>query len=451
MIGLRRIALLLLCVGISTAWSGEIRTGPPEGIKTVDFGQIYYGARCALHGGDPYDPSAVLRQFKMDGGRFPEGGNAGILVPFVISVGVNLPTSLFFAVPLALLPWGIAQTICILLIVLLLTLAAFLVWDLSDEVPLLAGCMTAFILLNCETITLVGNIAGISVGLCIIAVWCFIRNRYIWAGILLLALSLVLKPQDAGFVWLFFLLSRGVMRKRALQTLAIVTVFALLTTIWIAQVSPHWVHELQHNLALAAAPGSTNDPTPAGLSSKSAAPIMDLEGPVSIFSSNPHVYIRAAALIGGIPILFWMIAVIRGRTSRQRIYLGLAAISALTLLPVYHRTHDAKLLLLAVPACALLWAEKGQRRWIALALTAAGILSTSDIPRAFLILLHQNLSVSTTTLAGKMITLFVYQLAPLLLLAMGCFFLWLFVRYAPPPESVTTQNSAKNMAISEAD
>ena len=52
-----------------------------------------------------------------------------------------------------------------------------------------------------------------------VAVWCFIRERFVPAGILCLAVSLAVKPQDAGLVWLYFLLVGGVYPKRALQTL----------------------------------------------------------------------------------------------------------------------------------------------------------------------------------------------------------------------------------------
>jgi hypothetical protein len=35
-----------------------------------------------------------------------------------------------------------------------------------------------------------------------VAAWCFIKGRFIPAGILCLAVSLAIKPHDAGLVWL---------------------------------------------------------------------------------------------------------------------------------------------------------------------------------------------------------------------------------------------------------
>ena len=61
------------------------------------------------------------------------------------------------------------------------------------------------------------------------------------------------------------------------------------------------------------------------------------------------------------------------------------------MLPVYHRPYDAKLLLLAVPACAALWAQGGVRRWLGLVTTSAAILVTSDFPSALLVALGRRL------------------------------------------------------------
>ena len=48
----------------------------------------------------------------------------------------------------------------------------------------------------------VGNVAGIVVRLYAVAVWCFLRERFAYAGVLCLAIGLLVKPHDAGLVWL---------------------------------------------------------------------------------------------------------------------------------------------------------------------------------------------------------------------------------------------------------
>jgi len=79
------------------------------------------------------------------------------------------------------------------------------------------GALIGFFLANCELLIVLGNMAGVAIGLCVVAVWCFLRERYVAAGIFCLAISLAIKPHDSGLVWLYFLLAGGIYRRRALQ------------------------------------------------------------------------------------------------------------------------------------------------------------------------------------------------------------------------------------------
>jgi hypothetical protein len=101
------------------------------------------------------------------------------------------------------------------------------------------------------------------------------------------------------------------------------------------------------------------------------------------------------------------------------------------MLVTYHRPYDAKLLMLAIPACAILWNEGGPIRWIALAVNTAGIVLTGDIPLAILGIFANKLHVGTAGIYGKMLTVLLMRPASLILLAMGMFYLWVYVRRAP--------------------
>jgi hypothetical protein len=427
----KQLALLLLCIALSTFWSYEIRLHYQGVVKMPDFAEIYYGARCAILHQDPYQPSNVAHQFRADNPGLKSDPLAAESARIVVTVGVNLPTTLFAAVPLALLPWSIAQNLWMLLCAALLFLAAYLMCDLAPGAPVVSACLAAFMLVNCEEVLTLGNLAGVAVGLCLIAAWCFLKNRFVPAGAALLAISLILKPHDAGMVWLYFLLAGGSMRRRALQTLAATAILSLLAALWVATVSPHWTQELSRNLAAVSAPGSTSDPALTGLTSRSAGEIIDLQAAFSIFKNNPHFYNPLSYLIAGSLILVWAIAALRRRFSLDSALVALAAISALSLLPLYHRTHDAKILLLALPACAMLWAGKGPPRWIALALTSAAIFYTSDIPLLVLLAVTRNLPGSPSTFDAKLLDLVLLQPDPPILLATGCFYLWVYVRPIP--------------------
>ena len=445
MIGGKRIAMLLLCVGISAWWSHEIRRGIRDGISMADFSAIYYGARCVMQHKDPYDANTFLREFRAEGGRFPTNSTASKVDPIIVTNCINLPTALLLTTPFAMLPWGVAQTLWIVLTAGLLAMAACFLWDLGAKAaPIVWVCLAGFLLANCEQLLVLGNSAGIAVSLCVVAAWCFLRERYAMAGVFLLAISLVLKPQDAGFVWLYFLLAGGALRKRALQTLAVAGILGLFAAIWIAPSSPHWIQELHRNLAVGSARGAINDPGLTGAMEKSVGKIIDMQAALSVFRNAPRFYNFVSYLIGGFLILIWSIAVLKKRSSREGARLALAAISALSLLPVYHRTHDAKLLMLAIPACAMLWTEGGPRRWIALALTSVGILLTSDIPIAFLLVCTRNLSLSTSSVTGKVMTMILLRPIPLVLLATGSFYLWVYAHYSPSPAGLVRQHDAAN-------
>jgi hypothetical protein len=108
----------------------------------------------------------------------------------------------------------------------------------------------------------------------------------------------------------------------------------------------------------------------------------------------------------------------------------LAAIVPVTLLVTYHRPWDAKLLLLTIPACAILWAEGGRAGRIGLALTGAAIVASGDIPLILLSIFTKGVRISTESFAGKMQGIMLARPITPILLAMSIFFLWVYVRPA---------------------
>lgn len=439
-----RLLVLLLCAGWSTKLAITIRNGT-GGVETaLDFGAVYYQARCAIEHKDPYDPETVLKEFEGYGWKLPAGNSvAEHVARSVVTEAVYPPTALLVMAPLARLPWPVARNVWLGLISALLALASLAMWDLATDAPVVAGCLAAFVLLNCVLVLVLGNPAGLVVPLCVIAAWGLLKERFAWMAVAILAIGLVVKPQDAGFVWLYFLLAGGIGRKRALQTLAAVGVLAACAAIWMLGSSPHWMGELHRNLTLVSVHGGTSDPGPGGITNRGTGPIVSLQNSVGIFRDDPHFYNAVTYAVGGCLILWWGIAVLRKRSTREEALLALAAISLLTMLPVYHRSHDAKLLLLAIPACAMLWKAGGVKRWIALALTGAAILVTSDIPNVLLAEATRKMTISPSTMGGKF-TLLVLQPAPLVLLAAACFYLWLYTRHQPNESKVEQQ---RTMAI----
>ncbi len=420
-----RASLLLLAVaaGISICWGIALERGARLGV--MGFPGIYLGTRCLVHGGDPYDLNQLRNTYSAAG--FTESSSAALRQS--VSLYVNLPTTFLFVAPFTWLPLAAAQTLWLILLVSSFLLAAFLMWRIAaDHSPSVALLLMFIVLANCEIIFSGGNTAGLVVSLCVIAVWCFLRERFIGAGIVCLAISLAIKPHDVGLVWLYFLLAGRIQRVRALKALGLSLALAVVAALWVTHVAPHWLPELRSNLAQISGHGGINQPGPTSIGVNSPDMIIDLQTVVSVLVDNPNVYNSVTYGVCGLLLLGWLVAVVRFSPSRQNAWFALVSAAALSMLVTYHRSYDAKLLLLAVPACAMLWEEGGPTAWIALLLSTAGVLSTSDIPLAILMRVTRNLYSPDASLAGKAFVSAVTRPAPLCLLAIAVFFLLVDVR-----------------------
>jgi hypothetical protein len=426
----RRIALLVLLLSsaISIFWGLAIgRT--PDG-RTLDFQAVYYGTRCLLEHHNPYKVSELQACYRADGGDSPLQSERHRRT---VVLYVNLPPTFLFIAPLALMPWAPAEAIWLSIIVAAFLLGALLMWRLGESyAPGVAFFLVCIVLANSEVVFAGGNTAGIVVALCIIAVWCFLKERFVSAGILCLAVGLAVKPHDAGLVWLYFLLAGGVYRKRALQAFLITAVLCVSAFLWVSHVAPHWIQDWSANMATISAPGGINEPGPTSVTGRTAGMVIDLQAAVAVFRDDPRIYNPVSYLVCGSLLLLWSITTLRSRFSQSRAMFALAAVVPLTMLITYHRPYDAKLLLLAVPACAMLWAEGAPVRWLALLVTTAGVFFTGEVPLALLVILNNSLNVDSTGIFGKMLEVMLIRPASLALLAMAIFYMWVYVRRALP-------------------
>ena len=249
--------LVLLCAGISVLWGISIGR---SGNAWIDFRAVYAGTRCLMHHNNPYNVSELQREYASEDGQRPPDK------PFYLQaviLYVNVPTTFAVVAPFALFSWGPAHILWMLLVGCVFILAILLMWDVGASYSPPAATLLACILaVSCASIFAAGNTAGMVVGLCGIAVWCFLKDRFVWIGVLCLGVSLAVKPHDVGLVWLYFLLSGGALRKRALQSVAITAVIALVSVLWVWHVAPHWMHDWGANLAAISAPGGINRARP---------------------------------------------------------------------------------------------------------------------------------------------------------------------------------------------
>jgi hypothetical protein len=386
-----------------------------------DFRMQYYPARCLVLHGDPYSQSDVMRAYRADGGGRPDEGVGSILMT---TEYIYPPTSFIFTAPLAILPYGPAHLIWMAATFASLILAGVAMWDLGSAfAPVLSGALIGFLLANSELIVTTGNVAGIALGLAGIAVWCILKERFVAVGVCCLAASIALKPHDTWLVWLFFLLAGGMYRKRALQTLAAGAALGLPAIAWVTYVSPHWIHELETNLLLMAERGGT-DP---GRSGYGPSLIIDLQAAISYFRNDPRLYNSLSYCVCGALLLVWCVNTVRTKLSIHTVWLALATVAALSMLPVYHREIDAKLLLLTVPGCAMLWSEGERVGRLAAAITVAGLFVTADIPWAINIWVFMHLG-PEAGFSRQLLSASQVLAVPLQLLTESIFFLWIYVR-----------------------
>jgi hypothetical protein len=413
-----------------------------------DFRGVYFGTRCLIEHGDPYQLSVLQDAYLRGGGKLSEDPNK---IRASVAPNIYLPSAFILAIPLAMLPWGPASASWIALTAASFILAAFLTWNLAARyAPVIAGGLIGLWLATTEVVFGNGNPAGIVVSLCVVAVCCFIEDRFALAGVLCLAVSLAIKPQDAGLVWLYFLLAGGIYRKRALQTLAVAIALGLAGALWVWHIAPHWIQEWQANLTAISAHGGYNDPATAGISGHIVQAMIDLPTVVSVFVSDPHIYVPVSHLIGAVLLLSWLVATLLSHTSKTNAWLALAAASALSMIVTYHRAYDAKLLLLIVPACAIFWARGGSIARLALIVSTLGIVLTGEIPVALIVIRSRNLHISTSDLAGQLSTVVQTRPATLILLFTCVFYLWIYVRGAfskgPADESGLPENAPTEAA-----
>lgn len=419
--------LLLLGSAVFVLLGIALESGSSYGM--IDFKAIYYGARCVLQHHDPYQESQFLSVYQAEEGSFPSNPAASRSVRQAIPICINLPSALLLVAPLAGFPWRVAQVLWMLLTALGLPLAALLIWEVAAQYTVRVSAALAFLILaNSELLLVVGNASGIVVSLCVIGVWCLMRERLVWAGMACLAAALLLKPQDAVFLWIYFLLAGGVHRKRALQTAAMALAIVIVAAVWVGHVAPHWFGELSANIAATSVRGGLNDPGPISMGGHGLGMVVSLQEFFSFFQDNPHFYNPLSLAVSGVLLLLWAVKTLRGGSAPRTAWFGIATIAALCMLPVYHRAYDARLLLLTLPACALLWTQRGALRWWAVCLTCAAILCTGDLFWSVVLLVINSPAARLAHVpaqAGIAVQMFP---APLSLLAVSIFYLWIYLR-----------------------
>jgi hypothetical protein len=95
-----------------------------------DFEAVYYSSQCLLQHCDPYNESELLHLYLAEGGeRSSDPLQRGQRQS--VALCINLPTTVIFASPFAMLAWGPAHALWMIFTAGIFILAAFLAWDIG--------------------------------------------------------------------------------------------------------------------------------------------------------------------------------------------------------------------------------------------------------------------------------------------------------------------------------
>jgi hypothetical protein len=316
-----------------------------------DFVPVYAGARCLVHGCDPYDTSQLEPEF------FQAGGQPSDLPSWQIDVPVYPPSTFLALAPLALLRFPVARLVWFLLNGCLFAIAAGLTLSICPPPHRwLATIMVSFFVLTAGILLVLGQPAVFAISLVVIGSCLFLRGRFVPLGAFLFFLRLAVKPQIGGFIVLYFLAQRIYWRYAAVA-LAGAALLLLCASLVLGRHprSAGWASTLRANLSATLSPGGSADPRPAN---PQAIGDENLQALTSIFMAkagqfNAAAYAIFLALFGA-----GMLVVLRANRGPELHMVALGALSILTLMPVYHRFYDTRLLLLSVPAVVMVFQRR---------------------------------------------------------------------------------------------
>ena len=314
---------------------------------------MYTGARCLLRGCNPYDTSQLQEQYLQAGGRTDEEQ------PWVYEVPIYPPSTLLVVSPLALFRYPVARVLWLLLNGCLFVIAAGLALSLCPRPHRwLATILVSLILATSGLLLALGQSSAFAISLLMIGSYFFLRGRHLHLGALLLLLSLAVKPQIGGLIVLY-LLVRGIHRRYAAAAV-IGALAVLLCAGMILKMNPssaNWTSQLSAKISvrLGADSGFVNDPRPTNLE---ALCDVNLQAVTAIFFTDAQEFNTAAYAVFLALLAVVIVSVLRTNAGPEAHLILIGSLAVLSLMPVYHRNYDARLLLITIPAVATVYLKR---------------------------------------------------------------------------------------------
>ncbi len=346
--------------------------------SSIDFVPVYTGARCLLHGCNPYEASQLDQQYVQAGGR------AGELPAWDNEILVYPPSTFLALSPLALLRISVARVIWFLLNGCSFVTSAVLILSMCPRSHRwLATALVSIILASSGILLELGNPAIFAISLLIIGSYLFLRGRFLPLGALSLMLSLAVKPQ-MGCLVVLYLLASGIHRRYAAVALAgALAVF--LSAGLILKMNPRsadWTSDLSANISAAVDVGGINDPRPAN---EISVCDINLQAITSIFFADAREFNAAAYAVFLALLAVWITAIVRTKAGPDMHLLSIASLAVLSLTPIYHRFYDTRMLLITIPAVVIVFQKRRYLGAIIGVLSVLALISVQSRVQAFLL------------------------------------------------------------------
>ena len=386
-----------------------------------DFIPVYTGARCLLHGCNPYVPSQLEQQFLQAGGRTNEVPDWKACVP------VYPPSAFLVLSPLALLPYPLVCPLWFLLNGCLFIASAGLVLFMSPRSHRwLATILVSLIVVKSGEMLQIGQPTVFATSLLVMGCYCFLRQRCLSLGVVLLMLSLAVKPQMGGLIVLYLVVRRIHWRYAVLAmagACALLLAGGLILTM--RPSSADWTSVLHANLSATEEPGGVNDPRP---NHKPSLDLANLQVVTSAFSTNAREFNAGAYAVCLVFLAALVTAVLRTKTSPDVHLLSIGALAVLTLMPVYHRFYDARILLITVPAVVIVYRQRRLLGALMGALTVLIVNFLSVQSRTYAFLSHH--AIGQFILQSKFLSILFLQQQNLELPVLFCLYIVAILLYS---------------------
>jgi LPXTG-motif cell wall-anchored protein len=384
---------------------------------STDFVPVYVGGKCLLDHCNPYDTTQVERELFQSGAKPQDfGDNPHPVYP---------PSTFAVVLPFTIVSYGKARALWFVFSVMIFCAAAYATVGLCSLSTRTIGIVLVSILTIGSTGDF-GNPAFPAIGLAVIAMWLLLRTRRWIFSALLLGLSIALKPHVAGPLLAWLVLQNKYRRAGWLS--AAVSAFLLFASIaWLdrSPASANWLSFLRSNLANASAAGGINDPT---IGNPDGMRMTNLQAALGVVQPDSRFDNGAAEALTAVCFGIWLVAVLRAGPSEEARFLEIAVLACLTLLPVYHRLYDARILLLTIPALAWLLVK---RRWAGLVAACLTMPVLFSLAFHLQLLFERRWHTSVASLNVFMRLLWARQ-APIALLALTLLYLWVLWSFRRP-------------------